>query len=282
MSLRFIAAAITSIAVLGAPPVAAQQLRPILFTDWGRLCSIAVVDTVRVCLPETRELDDAVWSPDGKRIITGGGAILNDAGRRTGTLRNYAGIRPVWYPNGQYVFAIDYEVGSAVRRWDERGGSRKTIPVEGGEAAERRFQMLSFSPSGRRAALLTMQFREMVIADVEVNRLVVSRVAPVGFDYVSQAVWLNEDTVLFVGKRGSSPFGVLWRLSASTGAVDSVGIPGLALRDQIVVAPDRRSIVVTAASTHGETRWNLWYYDLSSGVARRLTAGTEDIVRSWR
>src|ERR1051326_8393248 len=106
--------------------------------------------------------------------------------------------------------------------------------------------MLSFSPSGRRAALLTLHFNRMVIVDVENNRFVVSHTEPAGFDYVSQSVWLNEDTLLFVGKRGGNRLGVLWRLAVSTGAVDSIGISGLALRDQIAISPDRRSVVVTA------------------------------------
>lgn len=279
---RNVASLLASILVLASSPLAGQRLRPILFTDWGRLCSIGPADTTRACLPKSREFDDLSWSPDGRLIVTDAW-ILNDAGRHIRSLPGWNDIRPVWSPDGKAVFAIDYDIGSAVHRWNQPGGKKQTIPVQGGNAKGRRFQMLAFSPSGRRAALLTMDFSEMVIASVEKDRFVVSRTAPVDFAYVSQSVWLNEDTLLFVGKRGVNPSGGLWRLAASTGAVDSIGIPGLSLRDQIVISPDRKRVVVTATDTRAEeTRWNLWVYDLSSRVARRLTSGKEDIVHSWR
>jgi hypothetical protein len=258
------------------------QLRDIIFTDWGRLCSVSLRNTTQVCFPATREYDDIVWSPDRKKLVAAGGALLNQNGRRIGALRGKAGIRPVWSPDGRYIFAVDYTLGSAIRRWTADGGSQRVIPVTDRNASNRRFQMLSFSPSGRRVALLTMGFREMVVADVGPTAFTVTAMRPVGFDYVSQSVWLDEDTLLFVGKRSAGATGSLWRLAVSTGAVDSVGIPGLALRDQIVLAPDRSSVVVTAASVQGETRWNLWHFDLRSHAVRRLTSGTEDIVRSWR
>lgn len=142
--------------------------------------------------------------------------------------------------------------------------------------------MLSFSPSGRRAAILNLKFRQMVIADVTPARWTAFRSAPAGFRYVSQSAWLNDDTLLFVGKREGDR-GLLWSLDVNTGVVTPIAIEGLWLRDQLVVAPDRRSVAVTATNSSGaETRWSIWTYGLTDHRVRRLTHGDEDIVSSWR
>src|SRR5262245_23049000 len=171
MPLRRVAVVITMLGLLPVTPAAAQQLRPILFTSWGRLCSVRIGDAKQVCLPKIGQYDDIVWSPDHKTLVTAGGVLVDGAGKRIGRLNKWHAIRPVWSPDGQHIFAIDYDIGSAVRRWDQRGGSATTIPVEGGVTTARRFQMVSFSPSGRRAALVTWKFDEMVIADCKADKL---------------------------------------------------------------------------------------------------------------
>jgi hypothetical protein len=273
---------VACIGLVGLNTLGAQALREIVYTDWGRLCSIGLADGAKVCLPPGRDFNDPTWSPDGQRLVDGG-ILLDRTGRRVGRLQSTSGIRPAWSPDGRYIYEIDYELGSAVARWNADGTRRMVIPIRGQDTAHLYFQMLSFSPTGRRAALLTAHFREMLIADVTPTAFHATTTLPVGFKYVSESVWLDEDRILFVGKRGpESSGGRLWELTISTGAVRVIGIPGLSLRDQIVISRDRRSVVVTAASATRSVHWNLWWYELDSGKLRRLTSGTEDIVGSWR
>jgi hypothetical protein len=280
MSSRLVAAGVIVIAIAAASSPPLRQLHPILFSDGAHLCSISLVDTARVCLPGVHK-GDAAWSPDGKKVIVDGGTILNDSGQRIGAIHNFTGVHPVWSPKGQYIYTADSTADNTFHRWDQQGRNGQPIHVES-ESKPKRFQMVSFSPRGQHAALLNADNSALAIADVNTKGFAVKRTVAAGFAYVSQSVWIDEDTLLFVGKRRPKSRGTLWRVIQSSGAVDSIGIRSLILRDQIVVAPDRSSVIVTAASTNDPSRWNVWYFEPTSRITRRLTSGTDDIVRSWR
>jgi hypothetical protein len=186
----------------------------------------------------------------------------------------------VWSPDGRFIYALKYSVAGAVLRWDSAGRHLTTVPVEG--AAGAMFQMLAFSPSGKRAAILTGSFEQMDLVEVTSTTIRVVATSPSAFHYVSQAAWLDEGHVVFVG-REEQGLAHLYELSTSTGTVRRIGIDSLGLRDQLVLGPDRRAMVVTATLVgNGPTKWQLWWYSLVDHARRRLTDGTEDIVTGWR
>jgi hypothetical protein len=126
-----------------------------------------------------------------------------------------------------------------------------------------------------------MDFREMVLATVDDSLFSVFANLPRDFSYVSQSVWVDEEHLLFIGKRDTNQ-GELWQLSISDGSVAKRGIKGLWLRDQIAISPDRQSVVVTAVEGSARTDWNVWKSSLVTQRRSRLTNGTEDVVASWR
>jgi hypothetical protein len=154
-----------------------------------------------------------VWQPSGERIAAETGehdgacllVLLDGRGREIRRLTDSSDyIRPIWSPDGRFIFAINYGLGSAIGRWDADGRNKTTLRVTGGIESGRQFQMISFSPSGNRAALLTMSFREMALATVKDNGLLVFAMVPEGFSYVSQSAWRDEDHLLFVLAASSS------------------------------------------------------------------------------
>jgi hypothetical protein len=267
----------------------AQALRDVLYTSWGRLCSVSADGTGKLCLPEGLEYDDASWRPGGSTIVAERGEhdgpkslyLLDSIGRPVRELVSSADcIRPVWSPNGRFIYALKYSVAGALLRWDSAGRHLTTIPVEG--AAGAMFQMLAFSPSGKRAAILTGGFQQMDLVEVMPTTIRVVATAPSVFHYVSRAAWLDEDHIVFVGREEPGP-AHLYELSTSTGAVRRIGIDSLGLADQLVLSPDRRAMVVTATLVGARpAKWQLWWYSLIGHVRRRLTDGTEGSVTGWR
>jgi Tol biopolymer transport system component len=272
-----------------APP----ELAPIVYVDRGQLCSIAPTGGVEShCLKSQREFGSPFWRPDGLSLVVERGihdgpqalALIDPRGRFIRSLADSSDhYRPVWSPAGRSIYAIRYDLGPAVARWSADGRKREIVPVTGLANEKTQFQMISLSPSGRRAALLTMQFREMVIATVSPGGLAAEKVLPAGFAYVSQSVWLDEKRLLFVGKR-TGDRGALWELDVESGTATRRGIDRLWLGDSIAISPDHESVVVSATPDVSPAAWNLWRFPLRSGKAVRLTRGAdvEDVEPSWR
>lgn len=270
----------------------AQELGDIVYVSWGELCSISSdIGRNSICINTQKEFGSPCWKPhSSERLVVEAGehdglhtlVLMDRVGRIIRTLSGSADhIRPAWSPDGRHIYAISYGLGNAIARWDSEGRNRVVVPVINPNQPDRGFQMISFSPSGRLAALLTMHFREMVIVKVTDSNLLVQKVLPQGFKYVSQSVWIDEDRLLFVGKKNSDR-GELWELNVSDGIVTRRGIDGLWLRDQIAISPDRDSIAVTAVMDNTVTEWNLWKFSLRTGMTTKLTKGTEDVDPTWR
>src|SRR5690349_14868651 len=119
-----------------ANAVARAQLHDILFSDWGRLCSVSVTGTKPACLPGKRDYGEMIWNPDRETLLEDGGLLLDQKGARIGVLHGRTGVRRMWSPDGSYLFAIDYQIGSAVRRLTRDGKSQRIIPVVGGDSAK--------------------------------------------------------------------------------------------------------------------------------------------------
>lgn len=172
--------AVTALCFVATQAGFAQSLQSILYTSWGNLCSVAPAGGRPQCPKGRNEFDSPSWQPDGARIVAEAGqhdgphslVLLDRAGRQLRRVDASSGyMRPTWTPDGQHILAINYELGSAVARWDANGTNKTTLRVVGGSEAGRSFQMISLSPSGNRAALLTMQFKEMILATISAGGL---------------------------------------------------------------------------------------------------------------
>lgn len=269
---------------LSALAPVSRELGPILYRSWDGLCSISPSPGAKpVC--SRADWGDPSWQPHGKRIVAtsrSGLALFDSNGQLIRALGGKSGGRPTWSPDGRYIYATNGGTGSTILRWDADGRGRALIPVLGQEGSDVYFQMISISPSGRRAAILRRNFDRMLIADVGETKFSVSASVPRGFSYVAQSVWLDDDHLLFVGKKDTNQ-GELWQLDLRSGATLREGIDGLWLRDFVALSPDGKSVVVTA--TNGKpVSWDLWQYFLDSRRLVRLTFGTadENVEPSWR
>ncbi|MDH3975162.1 MAG: hypothetical protein OEV42_12850, partial [Deltaproteobacteria bacterium] len=209
--------------------------------------------------------------------------LLSSKGKFETRLENSSSfIRPVWSPDGSYIYAISYSLGTQIGRWGKNGKSFRTIPILGADGMFKYAQMLAFSPSGTRLSILVDKFQTMLLADVHTDVIKVQRQVPLNFTYVSGSAWLDESRLLFIGTQEGNRQ-ELWEMKASDGSVTKKGIPNLWLRDFLTLSPDRRTVVVCGVSDNGkETKWNLWKYSLETAALVRLTSGTEDVEPNWR
>lgn len=209
-------------------------------------------------------------------------ALFDIRGHLIRRLEGRSGGRTTWSPDGRYVYATSGRTGSIILRWDADGRHRVAIPVVGADDSRAYFQMISVSPSGAQVEILTEKFDQMLIASVSETKFSVTGSVPHGFSYVAQSVWLDEEHLLFVGKKDTTQ-GELWQLDLRSGATTRRGIDGLWLRDFVAISPDGNSIVVTATDAN-PVSWDLWQYFLDSSRLVRLTHGTKDenVEPSWR
>ena len=273
----------------------ARELADILYIDWGKLCSVSPVPgTKPVCSNFMEECDSPSWQPKGTEIVVEAGehdgpkklVLLSSDGTLIKPLAQSSGfIRPVWSPNGKFIYALSYELKNSIGRWDGQGENFRQISIKGADNQYEYLQMISFSPSGKLAAILTDKFKRMLIAEIQGQSFSVKKILPRDFKYVSQSAWLDDNHLLFVGEKESNR-GELWVLNINDGSIKKIGITGLWLRDSITLSSDNKSVAVCAAPDNQETAsWNLWKYDLDSAKVTRLTTGTkgaEDVEPSWR
>lgn len=157
-----------------ALPVHGEELQEVAFSSSGQLCSISPDGAKRACVVSGKEFSSPAWQPKGKYIVAEAGEhdaektleLLDSKGKRIRTLSGSTGfVRPVWTPDGRYIYAVSYSIGTAIGRWQSDGTHFERIPVTGA-GDSRFFQMLSFSPSGKRVAILNGAFNGLYIARV--------------------------------------------------------------------------------------------------------------------
>ncbi len=275
---------VAALVFIVAPICVSQELGSIIYNSWKGLCSISEITGEPTC--HKSRYWDVSWQPHGNRILAIGSegiVLLDGTGHLANKVEGESGGSPRWSPDGQYIYALSGKPETSVVRWDASGKNRIVIPVTGAGHLRPPLHMLSFSPSGKRAAILTREFKEILISDVSDESLTVKKTLPRGFSYVAQSVWLDNEHLLFIGKKDSTR-GELWELDVQSETTTRLGIDGLWLRDFVALSPDAKSVVVTGTKDGEDVSWNLWLYSLETSRLKRLTSGlrSEDVEPSWR
>ena len=276
---------------LASAQATAAQFDDIIYSGSGELCTVAAGAGLKErCLRSDRQYGSPAWRPHGDFLVVESGihdgpsnlVLINKDGKTIKKVSRSGGfIRPEWSPDGKYFFALSYNLGHAIGRWNADGTGFMSVPVKPAEAFQY-VQMVTFAPNGSYAALLVNDFKKMLIARVTDEGLNVEKILPADFSYVAEAAWLDNSRLIFVGKR-DSPYASLWELDVVTGATEPRGIERLYLRDFVALSPDRSSAVVCAKEKGAkEARWSLWKYHFASSATTRLTSGIEDLEPTWR
>lgn len=268
-----------------------QEFGPIIFKGDGGLCSVKPHGNEPAFCPRVH-LSDPKFSPDGRSIAAARSLGTKDdpntdivvADRRGAIVKQLSAsqgfFRPVWSPDGRLVYALSYR-SNEVARWRWPSGEKETIAIQGADSIFDRAQAISFSPSGRRAAVLNGKFDRIFVADVAEKDLSVRSAMQLPFTYVTFPVWKDEDRFLTIArtKRGE-PAG-LWEINANTSEARKIEARGLAFRDFLALSPDGSAVAATATQIDGPLAWSIWRVDLGTGNTERLTQGREDVSPSW-
>lgn len=292
MRSRLFACAFVFAFVVGSCLVA--QPNQVLFCRDSKLCMVdTLTSSMRCIFAGPGEIDSPASQPGGDLIATclNSGhetdfdlALMTTSGATVRVLpnsRNY--YRPTWSPDGRFVYSLNSSIGNTIARWSVSQGQRELVPVRGVPAGCEFLQMIAFSPSGKYASVLMDKFRQLLIAEVREDGFQVIAACPEGFSYVSQSVWLDDSSLLFVGEQNSERH-ELWKLFTRTGKTERVGVKGLWLRDSVTISPDGSEVVVCAMPDGKEDResdWNLWRYRLADRTAQQLTTGSEDVCPDY-
>jgi len=268
----------------------ASELLTIVYSNLGQLCSTTPDGATNFCISSEKEYRSPSWQPNGDHIVAGSGyhdgayelVLLNKDGSLIRYLyKSNKFIRPVWSPDGEFIYGLNYSYAKSIRKWDSEGKKFTDVPVKGAESEYKYLQMISFSPSNKRAVLLLDNFNKMLLVSVYNDHFQAIKIILKDYSYVSQSVWLDDNNLLFVGKK-DEPRGELWELNVDSEKVRKLGVPRLWLRDFVTLSPDGKAVIVCAMPDNEETKWNLWHYSFGSPHAKRITDGIEDVSPYWR
>ena len=152
----------------------ARDFDPIVYASRDGLCSVGPISDAPPYCPGVF-LQHPKYSPDGKLIVAvreiGGGTEVVVTNRRGDIVRSLIGsrdfIRPVWSPDGKHIWAISYDAGGLVGRWHWSSAQKEVVAIDGrridcgidrrpdsDRPARSQIQSISFSPTGRKVALL--------------------------------------------------------------------------------------------------------------------------------
>ena len=271
-----------------------RDLGPIVYRGEDGLCSVQPSGDEPPFCPHvflgSPELSaDGRWMAAERRVGSkdgpGPATEIVIADRRGAVVQRLRGsedfIRPVWGHDGQHVFALNYKFARAAVRWGWPKGEKTIVQIYNLPADDHHVQRISFSASGRRAALLGNRFERVYLADFSPEGFQIHRALALPFTYVSFPVWLDETRFLATARTERGAPAGLWEINVDSGTVRKLETPGLAMRDSIVLSPDKTSVVVTATQLGGPLAWSLWRVKLDTPEIKRLTTGREDISPSW-
>lgn len=255
----------------------------------GSLCSVPARGGERRCTGNW--FSDPAWQPGAAHLAVQAGQhggprhllILKADGGLTKKLSGSTGyMRPEWSADGRFLYALNYDLGPAVGRWNADGNGPVRLPLEGPLPAEVRVQFLAVSPGGTRAILLLNRFDTALLVRLEENRVAVERPILEDFHYIPHAAWPTDTRLLFIAAKNKGDRRALWEADVESGEWRRVGVPGLALGEFLTLSPDGRSVAVNATPAGGPLAWNLWRFDLESKTVTRLTHEGQAWASSWR
>ena len=136
-------------------------------------------------------------------------------------------------------------------------------------------------PAKKKAIILGLFRAGLFSGSFRIEGFQIHRALALPFTYVSFPVWLDETRFLATARTERGAPAGLWEINVDSGTVRKLETPGLAMRDSIVLSPDKTSVVVTATQLGGPLAWSLWRVKLDTPEIKRLTTGREDISPSW-
>ena len=178
--------------------------------------------------------------------------------------------RPAFDPSGHHLYALNYSAGIfrysfKERRWQE-------VKVVGRDSLHP--QGLSFSKSGRRAAISHERFAGLLIAQVSDSGIAIEREVLTDFDSVISPRWSSDDVLVFAGRRRPG-LQFLWKLDLNSGAVEQLTSSPIAARDFLSLSDDGKTVVFTGTKEGEPLEWRLWEMPIRNGTPTQLTSGGE-------
>jgi WD40 repeat protein len=130
---------------------------------------------VRTITGHTEYVNEARYSPDGRRIVSCADDKLlkiwdAETGREIRSLSGHTDliIAAAWSPDGRRIASGSAAQEKTIRIWDaESGRTLRTITGQGG-----RINALAYSPDGKKIAAVTLEDRAVKLYDVETGRLI--------------------------------------------------------------------------------------------------------------
>jgi Tol biopolymer transport system component len=176
--------------------------------------------------------------------------------------------RPAFEPSGQYLYALNYSNG--IFRYSFKLREWSQVRVLGREQLNP--QGLSFSKSGRRAAISHDRFAGFLIAQVSDAGLRIEREVLSDFNSVTSPHWLDEEVIVFAGRKQPG-LQFVWKINLSSDAVEQLTTAPIAARDFLSLSNDSKSVVFTGTKEDEPLEWRLWKVTLEKSGALPLTKG---------
>lgn len=174
--------------------------------------------------------------------------------------------RPKFDPKGDYLYALNYSDG--IHRYSLSGRTWEKLRISGIESLNP--QGLSFSKTGRKAAISPGNFKGFHIARVENGEFSVEEHVLRDFSSCTSPQWIEDEAIVFAGRKEAG-LQFLWKLGISSGRLTQITGAPLGARDFLTLSKDEKTIVFTA--TGKQLEWRLWEVSVDGTGLRQLTQG---------
>ena len=175
----------------------------------------------------------------------------------------------VFSKDGKYLYALNHTDGMVrysldLKKWQD-------VPVLNTSVTS--YRTLSFSPSGRKFAITTYDPKDLLVGNVEQNRLVIKKTYLNSWEYASTPMWESESSLVFAGiddkKTG------LWRYNLVGGRRQRLLDNRYCVGRYVSISCDRATLAFVSMSPGAEqkgiTDWAIWVLDLNTLKVDRLT-----------
>jgi len=196
-------------------------------------------------------------------VATGQSKVLLQAKENRNEL-----YRPTFDATGQNLYAVNYSNG--IFRYSFQRHQWQKVRVLGRNGLNP--QGLSFSRSGRRAAISHDNFVGFLIAEVKDDELKIEREVLTDFQSVISPRWLGDDILIFAGRRKPG-LQFLWKLDLNLGTVEQLTAAPIAVRDFLTLSADGKTVAFTGSRQGASLEWRLWETSTEKNSPKQLTAG---------